>query len=73
MTSQYLTESEQRVARVFSFLFFTALIFGFIYCFHIGMQREERRQEIVQQSHCEHYGPSIAKWAADKGIKNPCD
>ena len=39
----------------------------------VVLDKEIRRQEIVQQSHCEHYGPSIAQWAADKGIKNPCE
>ena len=39
----------------------------------IAFEREERRQRIVQQHNCEQYGTSIAKWAEEKGLENPCD
>lgn len=37
-----------------------------------AFEREERRQRIVQQYNCEHYGPSIARWAEAMKIENPC-
>ena len=49
-----------------------AAIIAFAHILPIAFEREERRQEIVQQVQCEQYGPTIAKWAADKGTENPC-
>jgi len=43
-----------------------------VFILPIALDRELRRQEIVQQYHCEQYGESIAKWATEKGITNPC-
>lgn len=39
----------------------------------VALEREARRQEIVQQHQCAQYGDAIAKWAAEKQIANPCD
>jgi len=54
----------------------SVLCMGFIVAFAhilpIAFEREERRQQIVQQHNCEHYGAAIEKWAAEKGLKNPC-
>lgn len=50
-----------------------AVIIAFAHILPIAFEREERRQQIVQQVHCEQYGPTIAKWAEEKGIENPCD
>lgn len=50
-----------------------AVIIAFAHILPIAFEREERRQRIVQQHHCEQYGPTIAKWAEEKGIENPCD
>lgn len=48
-------------------------IIAIAYILPIAFEREERRQEIVRQYNCDNYGPNIAKWAEEKGIKNPCD
>lgn len=50
-----------------------AVIVAFAHILPIAFEREARRQEIVQQVHCEQYGPTIAKWAEEKGLENPCD
>ena len=49
------------------------VVCAFMYILPIAFEREERRQRIVQQHHCEQYGPTMAKWAEEKGIENPCD
>ena len=50
-----------------------AVIVAFAHILPIAFEREERRQRIVQQHNCEQYGTSIAKWAEEKGLENPCD
>lgn len=50
-----------------------AVIIAFAHILPIAFEREERRQRIVQQHNCEQYGPTIAKWAEEKGLENPCD
>ena len=57
---------------VLSILVMGAVV-AFMYILPIAFEREERRQRIVQQHNCEQYGPTIAKWAAEKQISNPCD
>lgn len=49
-----------------------AVIIAFAHILPIAFEREERRQRIVQQHNCEQYGATIEKWAAEKGIENPC-
>ena len=49
-----------------------AVIIAFAHILPIAFEREERRQRIVQQHNCEQYGAAIEKWAAEKGIENPC-
>lgn len=38
----------------------------------IGLEKEDRRQKIVQQDRCAKHGYAIDRWAERKGIENPC-
>jgi len=49
-----------------------AVIASFYIILPIAFEREERRIEIVRQTHCQQYGDAMNKWAQDKGLEQPC-
>lgn len=51
--------------------FFLA-IFCMVKLMPIAFEREQRRQEIVQQEHCKFYKDAMNKWSNEKGMGNVC-
>jgi hypothetical protein len=62
----------RNVETIVSFLTLSAVLTSFYIIAPIAIEREARRQEIVQQVNCEQYGESMNAWAAERGLEKPC-
>ena len=48
------------------------VVIAFMYILPIAFEREERRLEIVRQTHCQQYGDAMNEWARREGLEQPC-